>query len=78
MSTMTEFLKDKPKLADLIGDEKSSPLADDLEALTGIMPTLVLARMDACEKDAARIEAAVEVVAMAIDNLRDLKDEIFA
>ena len=65
-------------IQEYIGDAKSSRLADDLEALTGIMPTLVLARMDAGEKDAARIEAAVEVVAMVIDNLRDLKDEIFA
>lgn len=60
-----------------IGDEKKSPLTDDLEALTRIMPTLVLARMDAGTKDASRIEEAVEVVAMAIDNLRDVHSELF-
>lgn len=64
-------------IQEYIGDEKSSPLADDLEALTRIMPTLVLARMDACEKDAPRIEEAVEVVAMTIDNLRDVHSELF-
>lgn len=41
------------------------------------MPTLVLARMDAGKKDASRIEEAVEVVAMAIDNLRDVHSELF-
>lgn len=64
-------------IQEYIGDEKSSPLADDLEALTRIMPTLVLARMDAGKKDASRIEEAVEVVAMAIDNLRDVHSELF-
>ena len=64
-------------IQEYIGDEKSSPLTDDLEALTRIMPTLVLARMDAGKKDASRIEEAVEVVAMAIDNLRDVHSELF-
>jgi hypothetical protein len=64
-------------IQEYIGDEKSSRLADDLEALTRIMPTLVLARMDAGKKDASRIEEAVEVVAMAIDNLRDVHSELF-
>lgn len=64
-------------IQEYIGDEKSSRLADDLEALTRIMPTLVLARMDAGTKDAPRIEEAVEVVAMAIDNLRDVHSELF-
>ena len=77
MSAMNEFLKDKPKLAGWIGDEKSSPLADDLEALTRIMPTLVLARMDAGDNDAWKIEEAVEVVAMAIDNIRDIHSELY-
>ncbi len=65
-------------IQEYIGDEKSSPLTDDLEALTRIMPTLVLARMDAGTKDAPRIEAAVEVVAMTIDNLRGLKEEVLS
>lgn len=63
-------------IQEYIGDAKSSRLADDLEALTRIMPSLVLARMDAGERDAGRIEEAVEVVAMTIDNLRDLKEEV--
>ena len=36
-----------------------------------------VARMDAGKKDASRIEEAVEVVAMAIDNLRDVHSELF-
>lgn len=56
---------------------EKQPLADDLEALTRIMPTLVLARMDAGKKDASRIEEAVEVVAMVIDNLRDVHSELY-
>ncbi len=64
-------------IQEYIGDEKSSPLTDDLEALTRIMPTLVLARMDAGTKDAPRIEEAIEVVAMTIDNLRDVHSELF-
>lgn len=61
-----------------IGTEKDSPLVDDLEALTRIVPVLVLAKMDAGDKDARRIQEAVEVVAMAIDNLQDIRGEIFA
>lgn len=64
-------------IQEYIGNAKDSRLADDLEALTRIMPTLVLARMDAGKKDASRIEEAVEVVAMAIDNLRDVYSELF-
>lgn len=64
-------------IQEYIGDEKRSRLADDLEALTRIMPTLVLARMDAGKKDADRIEEAVEVVAMTIENLRDVHSELF-
>ena len=67
-----------PALENWIGDEKDSPLVDDLEALTRIMPVLVLAKMDASEKDARRIQDAVEVVAMTIDNLQDMRQEIFA
>ena len=76
MSATTNIIVSE-KLKSWIGNEKSSPLIDDLEALTTIMPTLVLARIDASERTQSDIEAAVEVVALAIDNLRNLKTELF-
>lgn len=63
-------------IQEYIGNAKDSPMADDLEALTRALPTLVLARMDATEEDAPKLAAAIEAVAYTIDNLRDLRKSL--
>lgn len=63
-------------IQEYIGNAKDSRLADDLEALTCALPTLVLAKMDATEEDAPKLAAAIEAVAYTIDNLRDLRKSL--
>ena len=60
-----------------IGTAQDSRLVDDIEALTAILPTLVLAKIDATDADAPKLSAAIEAVAYTIDNLSDVRLEVF-
>lgn len=76
MSSIRDWA-DMPKLQDYISGGSDSAFAADLEALTNALPAIVLARLDADEEDAPRLEAAVEAVAYTIANLNDISREIF-
>ena len=76
MSSIRDWA-DMPKLQDYISGGNDSAFATDLDALTYALPAIVLARMDASEEDAPRLEAAVEAVAYTIANLNDIRKEIF-
>ena len=66
-----------PKFQDYISGGNDSSFASDIEALTNALPAIVMARMDASEDDAPRLEAAVEAVAYTISNLNDIRKELF-
>lgn len=61
-----------------IGDEKNSPLEDDLEALTNTLPTVVKAKIEYGSNDGGRLERAVEAITFTISNLRDVLNEAMA
>ena len=49
---MTDYLKDKPKLAEWLGDKNNEGyMVADLEALTNILPYLAVAKADSSDDE---------------------------
>lgn len=65
-------------IQEYIGDEKNSPLEDDLEALTNTLPTIVMAKIEYGSDDGGSLERAVEAITFTISNLRDVLNEVMA
>ena len=74
---MTDYLKDKPKLAEWLGDKNNEGyMVADLEALTNILPYLAVAKADSSD-DEYHLAEAIEAVSCTIVNLRNIQSELF-